>query len=67
MTFTEEQLKWLSLITGVVARSATVTWDALEVGPCLEEGGGQGAFIEAFRDGWQPEELIEELDRELGA
>ncbi|XUL90384.1 DEAD/DEAH box helicase family protein [Streptomyces galilaeus] len=67
VTFTEDQLKWLDLITGVVSRSATVTWDALDVGPCLEEGGGRGAFIEAFRGDWQPEELIDELDRELGA
>ncbi|MFI9261407.1 DEAD/DEAH box helicase family protein [Streptomyces sioyaensis] len=67
VTFTEEQQKWLRLIAGVVANSATVSVEALDQGPCRDAGGWK-KFATAFGGGaWMPDVLVDELDRELGA
>ncbi|MER7035204.1 type I restriction-modification enzyme R subunit C-terminal domain-containing protein, partial [Streptomyces albidoflavus] len=65
--FNEQQLGWLSRITGVVAANATVQVGSLDKGLCAKAG-GYGHFVATF-DGaaWEPEELVDELDRELGA
>lgn len=65
--FNEQQLGWLSRIMGVVAANATVQVGSLDKGLCAKAG-GYGDFVATFDGGaWEPEELVDELDRELGA
>ncbi|MFB7280919.1 DEAD/DEAH box helicase family protein [Streptomyces hydrogenans] len=67
-TFTEEQLGWLKRIAKVVATSATVSVDALEQHALCRAEGGWSRFRAVFAEGTRtPDELINELDRELGA
>ncbi|MDU0254835.1 DEAD/DEAH box helicase family protein [Streptomyces sp. PU10] len=67
-TFTEDQRTWLRLIVGVVATSATVSVEALDQHALCRDEGGWSGFREAFAEGTRtPDELIDELDRELGA
>ncbi|MGW3013794.1 DEAD/DEAH box helicase family protein [Streptomyces sp. NPDC001219] len=67
VTFDEQQLKWLRMVVDVVAANATVSVSSLNEGPRLHAG-GFGAFVDAFEDSrWRPGELVNELDRELGA
>ncbi|WP_329456677.1 DEAD/DEAH box helicase family protein [Streptomyces sp. NBC_01497] len=67
-TFTEDQQEWLRRIVGVVATSATVSLDALDQHAVCRAEGGWSKFREVFEGGPRtPDELIDELDRELGA
>ncbi|MYT31710.1 MULTISPECIES: DEAD/DEAH box helicase family protein [unclassified Streptomyces] len=67
VTFDEQQLMWLRMVVDVVAANATVSVSSLNEGPRLHAG-GFGAFVDAFEDSrWTPGELVDELDRELGA
>ncbi|MFJ4190362.1 DEAD/DEAH box helicase family protein [Kitasatospora sp. NPDC089509] len=67
-TFTEEQRSWLRRIVNVVATSATVSVEALDQHALSRAEGGWSRFREVFKGGLRtPDELIEELDRELGA
>ncbi|WP_432069112.1 DEAD/DEAH box helicase family protein [Streptomyces sp. AA1529] len=68
VTFDPRQREWLELIARVVASRATVDINALDVGECQHVGGGRNGFFRAFADsGWEPEVLVNELDKELGA
>jgi type I restriction enzyme R subunit len=68
VTFTDEQRVWLKLVANVVATSATVSVEALEQQALCRAAGGWNRFRAVFADGTRtPDELIKELDRELGA
>ncbi|MER5349039.1 DEAD/DEAH box helicase family protein [Kitasatospora sp. NPDC002551] len=68
VTFTEEQQKWLRLVMGVVSTSATVSLEALDQHALCRDEGGWSRFRKVFEgDRRSPNELIDELDRELGA
>jgi type I restriction enzyme R subunit len=62
--FTEEQLRWLTLIRDRIAADAEVTPEDLEDVPFVNEG-GLGKFHELFGDGY--EQLVAELNVELVA
>ncbi|MHB9759890.1 DEAD/DEAH box helicase family protein [Streptomyces sp. BYX5S] len=67
-TYTNHQQKWLRLIVGVVSTSAAVSVEALDQHALCRDEGGWSGFREAFaEDTHTPDELIDELDRELGA
>ncbi|MCW7986896.1 type III restriction enzyme [Streptomyces platensis subsp. clarensis] len=67
VTFDEQQLEWLHRVMGVVAANATIEVPSLDKGLCAKAG-GYGDFVAAFAgSAWEPEELVDELDRELGA
>ncbi len=67
-TFTDEQQAWLRRIVSVVATSATVSVEALDQHALCRAVGGWSKFREAFDAGPRtPDELIDEMDRELGA
>ncbi|MFE9172005.1 DEAD/DEAH box helicase family protein [Streptomyces kebangsaanensis] len=68
VTYTEEQQAWLRHIVNVVATSASVSVEALDQHAVCRDAGGWSGFREAFEGGSRPpDELIDELDRELGA
>ncbi|WP_432023234.1 DEAD/DEAH box helicase family protein [Streptomyces parvus] len=68
VTFTDEQQEWLRRVVGVVATSATVSLEALDQHALCRAEGGWTRFREVFEgDLRTPDELIDELDRELGA
>ncbi|MEU4950678.1 DEAD/DEAH box helicase family protein [Streptomyces lavendulae] len=68
VTFTEEQQKWLQIIMSVVATSATVSPEALDQHARCRDEGGWTRYRKVFEGGPRtPAELIDELDRELGA
>ncbi|MEU5953606.1 DEAD/DEAH box helicase family protein [Streptomyces sp. NPDC047525] len=65
--FDDRQQTWLRQVVNVVAANATLTVPSLDEGR-RAEAGGYGDFVDAFKDTrWQPGELVNELDRELGA
>ncbi|MEV5199678.1 DEAD/DEAH box helicase family protein [Streptomyces sp. NPDC053720] len=67
VTFDDRQRTWLRQVVNVVAANATLTVASLDVGR-RAEAGGYGDFVAAFKDSrWKPGELVDELDRELGA
>lgn len=67
VAFDHRQRTWLRQAVNVVAANATLTVASLDVGR-RAEAGGYGDFVDAFKDSrWQPGELVNELDRELGA
>lgn len=66
--YTEEQQKWLRHVVVVVATSATVSREALDEHALCRADGGWNRFKAVFEgDDRTPDELIDELDRELGA
>ncbi|WP_327709883.1 DEAD/DEAH box helicase family protein [Streptomyces sp. NBC_00464] len=68
VTFTEEQRRWLKHVANVVATSAAVSVDALDQHAVCRAEGGWSRFRTVFAGGTRnPGELIDELDRELGA
>jgi type I restriction enzyme, R subunit len=68
VTYAEEQQAWLRRIAGVVATSATVSLEALDQHALCRDAGGWSGFRETFANSARtPDELIDELDRELGA
>ncbi|MCP9207147.1 DEAD/DEAH box helicase family protein [Streptomyces sp. NEAU-Y11] len=68
VTFTKEQQVWLRLVVGVVSTSATVSLEALDQHALCRDAGGWSGFREVFAGCERmPDELIDELDRELGA
>ncbi|MGW0979583.1 DEAD/DEAH box helicase family protein [Streptomyces xiamenensis] len=67
VAFDDRQRAWLRQVVNVVAANATLTVASLDEGR-RAAAGGYGDFVDAFRDGrWKPGELVDELDRELGA
>ena len=67
VAFDDRQRAWLRQVVNVVAANTTLTVASLDVGR-RAEAGGYGDFVDAFKDSrWQPGELVDELDRELGA
>ncbi|MFK0148812.1 DEAD/DEAH box helicase family protein [Streptomyces griseus] len=67
VAFDKRQHAWLRQVVNVVAANATLTVASLDEGR-RAEAGGYGDFVDAFKDGrWKPGELVDELDRELGA
>ncbi|MCW8384097.1 DEAD/DEAH box helicase family protein [Streptomyces justiciae] len=66
--FTEEQRGWLGRVANVVATSAAVSADALDQHAVCRAEGGWSRFRTVFSGEVRtPGELIDELDRELGA
>jgi type I restriction enzyme R subunit len=67
VAFDQRQRTWLEQVVHVVAANATLTPASLDEGR-RAEAGGYGDFVDAFKGSrWQPAELVDELDRELGA
>ncbi|MGG7571675.1 DEAD/DEAH box helicase family protein [Streptomyces sirii] len=67
VAFDKRQQAWLRQVVNVVAANATLTVASLDEGR-RAEAGGYGDFVDAFKGGrWKPGELVDELDRELGA
>ncbi|MFD9371373.1 DEAD/DEAH box helicase family protein [Streptomyces sp. NPDC060020] len=67
VTFDERQWAWLRRIADAVVANATVSVASLDEG-ARRRAGGYGDFVDAFKDTrWQPGELVDELDRELGS
>ncbi|MEU2869305.1 DEAD/DEAH box helicase family protein [Streptomyces olivoreticuli] len=67
VAFDDRQRTWLRQVVNVVAANATLTVASLDEGRRAAVG-GYGDFVDAFKDSrWQPGELVNELDRELGA
>ncbi|WP_406478356.1 DEAD/DEAH box helicase family protein [Streptomyces platensis] len=68
VTFTEEQRSWLKRVVNVVATSAAVSAEALDQHARCRAEGGWSAFRVVFERGNRaPDELINELNQELGA
>ncbi|MFF2066797.1 MULTISPECIES: DEAD/DEAH box helicase family protein [unclassified Streptomyces] len=68
VTFTEDQRRWLERVANVVATSAAVSVDALDQHAVCRAAGGWSRFRTVFAGGTRtPSELIDELDRKLGA
>ncbi|MFB8205531.1 DEAD/DEAH box helicase family protein [Kitasatospora purpeofusca] len=67
VTFDERQRAWLRRIADAVVANATVNVASLDEG-ARRRAGGYGDFVDAFNGTrWEPGELVDELDRELGA
>lgn len=67
VTFDDRQRAWLRQVVNVVAANATLTAASLDEGRRAAVG-GYGDFVDAFKHSrWHPGELVDELDRELGA
>ncbi|MEU2857556.1 DEAD/DEAH box helicase family protein [Streptomyces mirabilis] len=67
VAFDDRQRAWLRQVVNVVAANATLTVASLDEGR-RAAAGGYGDFVDAFKDSrWLPGELVDELDRELGA
>ncbi|WP_415954336.1 DEAD/DEAH box helicase family protein [Streptomyces sp. KLOTTS4A1] len=67
VTFDDRQQTWLREVVNVVAANATLTVASLSEGR-RAAAGGYGDFVDAFKDSrWQPKDLVDELDKELGA
>ncbi|MFE0134979.1 DEAD/DEAH box helicase family protein [Streptomyces sp. NPDC059037] len=67
VVFDDRQRVWLRQVVNVVAANATLSVASLDEGRRAAVG-GYGDFVDAFKDSrWQPGELVDELDRELGA
>ncbi|MCE4948749.1 DEAD/DEAH box helicase family protein [Streptomyces albulus] len=67
VTFDERQQAWLRRIADAVVANATVSVASLDEGT-RRRAGGYGDFVDAFKDSrWEPGELVDELDRKLGA